>query len=96
MMIRLVTLILALLIASGCSESSSDPAPKLVRTTTVTEADAISIAKQAVRDNDGSWNDSAQYQAEPMGNGWQVSAEGPTGFRLIVIDESGKVVKYEG
>ena len=93
-MIRLMVLTLALLVAAGCSESAPTDQSR-VRTTAVTEQDAIDAARQAVSEKDG-WSN-AQFQALPMGNGWQVTAEGPAGeIRLIMIDANGEVGSYQG
>ncbi len=93
-MIRLMVLTLVLLVVTGCGDSKNTAQPT-ARTTTVTEQDAISTATQAVSENDG-WSN-AQLKAEPMGNGWQVTAEGPNGeIRLIMIDGNGAVAKYQG
>ena len=89
-----MVLTMMLLVATGCGDSAA-PVQSSVRTTTVTEQDAISAATQAVSEKDG-WSN-AEYKAIPRGNGWQVIADGPNGeVRLIMIDRDGSVANYGG
>lgn len=94
----LILLCSALLTGGGCGGGpSEDSTEKRVRTATVTEDQAIELAREAVRQND-SFADSAEYSVTPTGNaGWTVTVNGSAGqFRLIVLDSTGTVVKYDG
>jgi hypothetical protein len=70
---------------------------KRVRAPSLSEDQALDKAKQAVRQND-SFADSADYVVKPTGdNGWTVTVTGGGGeFRLIVLDDQGEVLRYEG
>ena len=96
-MIRLVIpiLISLLLSAGGCGGGAVGTSTE--RTTTVTEDQAIDTAREAVRQHD-SFADVAVFEAQPMGNGWRVTAEDERSGdeRLIIIDSDGNVTKYQG
>ncbi len=87
----------ALLTAGGCGGEPEGSADKRVHTSTVSEERAIELATAAVREND-SFADSAEYTVQPTGDaGWTITVNGNGGqFRLIVLDSSGEVIKYEG
>jgi len=92
-------MILALvLFTGGCGETAQEGSIRAPRTTTVTEQDAIDIAKTAVRDRDG-WSAAANVEAEPTGNGWTVTvwrgAVDTSEMRLVVLDDEGEVVMYQ-
>ncbi len=94
----LILLCSALLTGGGCGGGHSEGSTaKRVRTATVTEDQAIELAREAVRQND-SFADSAEYSVAPTGNtGWTVTVHGSAGqFRLIVLDGEGSVVRYDG
>lgn len=95
----LILLFSALLVAGGCGggKASEDEMAKRVRTATLSEDQALEKAKAAVRQND-SFADSAEYEITPTGtSGWTVTVNGSNGeFRLIVLDDAGVVLKYQG
>ena len=94
----LILLFSALLITAGCGgEPSEADKSKRVRTATMSEDQALDKARQAVREND-SFADSAEYSIEPTGDsGWTIEVNGNGGeWRLIVLDDQGQVLKYEG
>ncbi len=95
----LILLCSALLTGGGCGggPSGEGSTEKRVRTATVTEDQAIELAREAVRQND-SFADSAEYSVAPTGNaGWTVTVKGSAGqFRFIVLDAEGKVIRYDG
>jgi hypothetical protein len=70
---------------------------KRVRAPSLSEDQALDKAKQAVQQND-SFADSADYAIKPTGeNGWTITVTGGGGeFRLIVLDDQGQVLRYEG
>ncbi len=94
----LILLFSALLITGGCGggPSEADLATR-VRTASMSEEQALDKARQAVRDND-SFADSAEYAIKPTGDsGWTVTVNGTGGeWRLIVLDDLGEVLRYEG
>ena len=94
----LILLFSALLITSGCGggPSESDMARR-VRAPSLSEDQALDKARQAVQQND-SFADSAEYSITPTGDaGWTVTVIGSGGeFRLIVLDDQGEVLRYEG
>ncbi len=94
----LILLVSALLIMSGCGGGPSESdMSKRVRSASLSEGQALDKAKQAVRQND-SFADSAEYSIKPTGeNGWTVTVTGNGGqFRLIVLDDAGDILRYEG
>ena len=94
----LILLFSALLITAGCGggPSQADKAPR-VRTATMSEDQALDKARQAVQDRD-SFASTAEYVIKPSGNDrWQIEVNSSGGeFRLIVLDDLGDVVRYEG
>ena len=96
-MIRSVILVLSfVLVAGGCGDKAKEGSVRPPRTTTVTETDAIDIARSELNERDG-WGDSATFEAVPAGNGWRISARGSGGeVVLIVVDGEGNVVQYQG
>ncbi len=94
----LILLFSAVLVAGGCSGAPSEAEKaKMVRTSALSEDQAVDKAKAAVRQND-SFADSAEYAVSPTGaDGWTVTVTGGGGeFRLIVLDAAGEVIRYEG
>ena len=94
----IILVCLAVLTAGGCGGGGPDDSTdKRVRTSTLTEEQAIDLATDAVREND-SFADSAEYSAKATGDaGWTITVNGNAGqFRLIVLDSAGEVIKYEG
>ena len=61
------------------------------------EVKAIALAREAVAAND-SWADKATFEAKRDGAGWSVIAwrqpQVPGGYRVIQIDDKGKVTSY--
>ncbi len=95
-MIRSLFILLfsALLLFGGCGGGSSGDGSSVDRTTAVTEQQAIDLAKAAYRER-GSFDDSAQYSAEPSSNGWQVTIRDSSGnLGLVMLDGEGAVVMY--
>ena len=94
----LILLFSALLMTGGCGGGSSeaDMATR-VRTPSMSEDQALERARQVVRDND-SFADSAEYSIKPTGEtGWTITVDGSGGeFRLIVLNDQGDVLRYEG
>ncbi|MHC4588892.1 MAG: hypothetical protein ACYTAQ_06035 [Planctomycetota bacterium] len=98
-MIRSIAIILALVFfAGGCGETAQEGSIRPPRTTSVTEQDAIEIAKNTVRERDG-WSAATNVEAEPTGNGWTVTvwqgAVDTSEMRLLVLDSEGEVVMYQ-
>jgi hypothetical protein len=97
-MLRLIAVFLALVFfAGGCGESQQQGGVRAPRSTTVTEQDAIDIAKTTVSERDG-WSTVDRAVAAPMGNGWTVSVYRDTGsanVRLVVLDGEGNVIRYQ-
>ena len=94
----LILLFSALLITSGCGGGPSEAdMEKRVRAPSLSEDQALDKAKQAVRQND-SFADSADYAIKATGDsGWTITVTGSGGeFRLIVLDEQGEILRYEG
>jgi len=94
----LILLFSALLITAGCGGAPSEAdQSKRVRTATMTEDQALDKARQVVQERD-SFASSAEYAIKPSGDaGWQIEVTGSGGeFRLIVLDEQGDVLRYEG
>ena len=98
-MIRSMAIVLALVFFSGgCGKQEPTGGIRAPRTTTVTEQDALDIAKDTVRERDG-WSD-ATFKASPVGNGWRITVTrggaGPGEARLVVLDDEGSVISYQG
>ena len=94
----LILLFSALLIAGGCGGAPSEAdMAKCVRTATLSEDQALDMARQAVQQND-SFADSAEYSITTTGAaGWTIEVNGSEGeWRLIVLDDQGEVLRYEG
>ncbi len=92
----LILLSAVLLTLGGCGGApSDDELAKRVRTATLSEDQAIEKAREAVRNND-SFADSAEYAASATGDdGWTITVTADDGFRLIVLDGGGEVIRYE-
>jgi len=94
----LILLFSALLITGGCGgEPSETDRAKRVRVAALSEDQALDRARQVVREND-SFADSAEYSIKPTGDsGWTITVDGSGGeWRLIVLDDQGEVLRYEG
>ena len=94
----LILLFSALLITGGCGgEPSEADRAKRVRVAALSEDQALDRARQVVREND-SFADSAEYSIKPTGDsGWTITVDGSGGeWRLIVLDDQGEVLRYEG
>ena len=93
-MTRLIVLLAALLIVGGGCDSKPG-STGITRTTAVTEAEAIDIARQAVSDNDGWDLSAATIKATPTGNGWAIVVAASNRTVEIMIDGDGNMVNYE-
>ncbi len=86
--------LLVLLVAPGCSESGAEGSrASESRSTSVTEQQAIDIAKSEIA-KQHAWANTATYVARPAGLGWTVTAthdEG--GFGMVNIGGDGSVIK---
>ncbi len=94
----LILLFSSLLLTGGCGGGSSEAdLATRVRTAAMSEDQALDKARQAVRQND-SFADSAEYSIKPTGDsGWTIEVNGSEGeWRLIVLDDQGDVLRYEG
>ena len=91
-------------VAVGCAPKSSTSTERAPSTTTeagvLDKAKVLAIARQAVSTND-SWLDRAEFQTperRPDGS-WSVLVwrlpKVPGGYRLILIDEKGRVTTYD-
>ena len=91
----LIVLLSAVVAGGGCGGGGSSGL-SVEPATTVTEDQAVSIAMDAVRDND-SFAETASYTAKESGNGWAVTVvdEEAGELRIVVIDGEGNVSKYE-
>jgi hypothetical protein len=89
--------------APAATRSGGVPPPaarvKATRALTAEEARIVEIARQAVASND-TWVDRAEFelpQRQPEG-GWSVMVwrlpATPGGFRVVMLDEKGKVTAY--
>jgi hypothetical protein len=90
--------VLALVLFSGgCGEQEQSGSIRPPRTTTVTEQDAIDIAKDTVSDRDG-WSD-VSCIAAPRGNGWRITVTrggaGAGDVRIVFLDDEGSVTLYQ-
>lgn len=84
------------LVLGGCGGGKNSGGATAPRTTNITEDDAIALAMDAVEQND-SFADSADYDAIPRGNGWQVNVvdDASGAYRMVILDGDGKVIEYK-
>ncbi len=86
--------LVALLAVAGCSKSEAEGSrATAARTTSVTEQQAIDIAKAALAEQHG-WANAATYAARPAGLGWAVTAMHDSGGNgLVSIGGDGSIIK---
>jgi uncharacterized lipoprotein YajG len=95
--VRCVTIVLAAALAclAGCGDRAGvGELPP--RTTSVTQDQAVEIAKTTVQERDAGLARGAAYEASPEGNGWLITVQSGKSVRLIILDAEGKVFSYSG